>query len=243
MNIDRDNPYQIEASGNDIASTWAQFLRSNADSLAMGGHTANASIARYIGENPTQLASTLILVHNYDAAIDPVGADSLMNLIEPAARPSNITDGFNFLLQRMVHGNAMTKVKPFRYLDRNDSLRTFTPTDNDLSIIAIDNNRSGRSDSIIPALKRISRNGGRHLHILEFSIDADTMEWKRNTRYDSATWIQTWGAGAFAARGIDSLAIPSIPYFIVVDSTGTQVLRSSSVTDAERIVSTLLDNL
>lgn len=234
LRLDRNSPHRLHASGNEAAAAWADFLRQAADSLAAG--SGNDVIAEYIGNHPDRLESTLILLGDYDAAADPAGADSLMQLIEPAARPAAITDGFNYLLQRLVVASASGPVLPFPYLDRRDSLRTFRPSDSRLSIIAVDNNRSDRGDSIVPMLRHLSSEGGRRLAILEVSVDADTMEWKRSTRRDTATWTQAWGAGGVAARGLDRLGIPAVPYFVVCDSAGVQLHRGRSAGEAEAFV-------
>ncbi len=227
LRLDRDNPWNIRASGNDDASAWADFLRDNAGVRSQGSVAINSLIANYISEHPDRLVSTLLLTGDYDAASDPFGADSLIQLIAPAARPAALTEGFNFLLQRMVQAGASEPVVPFRYLARTDSLGMFRPSDADFSLIAIDNNRTGRSDSVVPALKELAA-AHRTLAILEISLDSDSAEWKRNTRRDTATWTQAWGAAGFAARGIANLGVPRAPYFIVCDSAGRQVLRTGS---------------
>lgn len=235
LRLTQANPRQISAQGNETAAAWADFLSQHAQDEAL-----EEAISEYVHANPDNVVSTLLLVCNYDAASDPIGADSLMQLISPAARPAALTEGFNFLLQRMVQAGATGPVVPFVYFSRRDSLCMFRPSDRPYSLIAFTNNRSGRTDSIIPALKEASRRYGRRLTILELSLDSDTVEWKRNTRRDTATWEQAWGAGGFAARGVAPLAIPSIPYFIVCDSTGRQLVRTTSTAAMADTLSTLM---
>lgn len=236
LKLNRENPFLIEASGNEATSAWARFLRSNAEVLQNGGTDADRAIADYIADHPDRLESTLILVGNFNAARNPQLADSLMELIDPAVRPSNITESFNYLLQRMVLASVSEPVMPFRYLERNDSVRTFKPSDSHLSLLVIDNNKSKRADSIVPVLKRLSRLNRPKTKILELSTDPDTIEWKRTTRRDTATWTQAWVAGGIAGRGINMLGIPSVPYCIVVDSAGTQLHRGISVAEAEAFI-------
>lgn len=236
LKLQRNNPYAIEASGNDVAEAWAAALRQNADSLLAGGRAANAAVAAYVEGHPESIVSTLLLVGEYDAGLDPVGADSLMELIDPAARPAALTEGFNYMLQRLVLAIHAEELVPFPYFDRRDSLRMFDPSEHSLTLVAVDNNRSGRSDSIVPVLKRLRREYPEKLGILEFSVDADTIEWKRNTRNDTATWHQAWGAGGVAARGIERLGVASVPFFIVCDSVGVQLLRTRQAAEAERFI-------
>ncbi len=240
LRLDRSNPWNIEASGNEMATAWADFLRANADSAGTAG--ANDLIADYICNNPSSIISTLLLVSEFNAGADPAGADSLMQLIDPSARPAVLTEGFNYLLQRMVQETASRPLVPFPYLDRKDSLRMLRTSDSRYTLLAIDNNRCGRDDSIVPALRRLSdrRHRNQCLGIVEFSLDQDTLEWKRSTRRDTATWTQAWAAGGFAGRGIAPLAVPSVPFFIVCDSAGTQLLRTTSITLAADSLSKLL---
>ena len=72
------------------------------------------------------------------------------------------------------------------------------------------------------------------------SMDADTMSWRRNVRADSVSWPTAWAAGAIAAPGVDRLGIPSVPYFIVADSTGRQLFRGRSIKQAEALVDSIL---
>lgn len=240
LHLNRDNSWKIQASGNDVASQWADFLRTNAEARTAGSDSVNSLIARYIASHPSELTSTLLLISDYDASADPFGADSLIQLIAPEARPAALTDGFNFLLQRMVQAGASEPIVPFRYMARNDSLCIFRPSEAPLSLLVAVNNRTGRTDSVLPVLKELSRRYPRRLAILEISFDSDSAEWKRNTRRDTASWAQAWGAAGFAARGVAPLAIPGVPFFIVCDSTGNQLLRTRSTAELNDSITNML---
>lgn len=57
----------------------------------------------------------------------------------------------------------------------------------------------------------------------------DSARWKQATARDSATWVQAWAPGSAASVDFQRLAIPALPYFVVADSSGTQVWRGGSV--------------
>lgn len=235
-----DDPNRIEAEGSAIAGRWASFLHDNAEVFA--GGAADSMIAEYVGRHPEDIVSTLLLITSYDSSRNPAEADSLLQLIEPAARPASLTEDFNNLLQRMVAQGAAGSVTPFHFLDRRDSIRLFRPSDAEVALLVFDNNRCGRADSIVPTLKKLNkRHGGTKLQILEMSIDGDTTAWKRDTRMDTASWNQAWGAGGYGARGISRLAIPGVPYCVVCDSTGRQVLRTRSISEARDTIKSILE--
>ena len=86
--LDRSNPFNISASGNETVEKWTRFLKENADSLRSGSGTANAIIGRYVKANPADVVSTLLMLTAFDASADPAGADSLLFSIVVSARTS-----------------------------------------------------------------------------------------------------------------------------------------------------------
>jgi hypothetical protein len=235
--LDRSNPCNITLSGNKVVEEWSKFLRNNAETLRTPGANANRLIANYIGNHKNDIVSALLLVTAYDASENALEADSLMSSIAPEARPNDIVEGYNYMLQRMVTANANGKVMPIAYLDDNDSLQMFNPKRAKLSLLALSDIESGRNDSIVPALRRMSKLASRDkLRIVDLSMDRDTLTWRRSLRNDSAKWSQGWAAGAIAAPGIDRLGVPRIPYFIVCDSAGKQIYRGNSIVRAEKII-------
>ncbi len=238
IHLDPADPYAVEASGNDLSSRWASFLRDNADNMRK--HT-NATVAGYVGSHPSDVLSTLLLITAFDASGAPEEADSLMALIDPQARPSSLTESYNYLLQRLVTSTALGPVPPMKYVDNRDSLQSFNPARQKLSIITLTTNQTDRTDSIVPALRRMSKRYGKSkLAVLDFSLEPDTMEWKRSTRTDSASWSQGWAAGGLAAMSVDGLGAPSLPFVVLCDSSGTQLYRGPSIGAAEKLINSLL---
>lgn len=226
VKLARSNPFDITVSGNETARAWADFLRANADTLSLGGEAANAVIARYIDSHRDNILSTLLLTTTFDSALQPVLADSLLAMIEPAARPSALTDGYNYLLQRLVAETAQAPVGDIRYLDRNDSVRTFSPADKAYSIVVMSADNSPRKDSIVPLLKRLEKKKNKSIAILDIGFEPDLNDWKRNTAPDSADWAQGWLPGGPAAPAVERLAVPRLPYYVICDSTGAQLCRT-----------------
>jgi len=239
VKLARSNPFDITVSGDDISSQWADFLRQNVDSLQAGGSTANSVIARYIDSHRDNILSTLLLTTAFDSAIQPELADSLLAMIEPTARPSTLTDGYNYLLQRVVSETASEPVLPIRYLDGKDSVRTFSPADKAYSIIIMSDADSWRTDSVVPLIRRIEKEKIKNLAVLDLGLDTEYGEWKRYTMPDSAEWTQAWVPGGPVAASVERLAVPRLPYYVVCDSTGAQLLRTPWASVAGKYVKSL----
>ena len=151
--LTRNAPNAIKVSGSEISERWASFLNDNADALA--GKDANETIERYVASHPSDIVSTLLMVTAYDASSDAIRADSVMSLIDTDQRPGAIVGSFNALLQRLVAVNDT--VAPISALNMRDSIVEFNPSARRWSLIVLSDDNSGRSDSIVDALRRLHR--------------------------------------------------------------------------------------
>lgn len=237
--IDPTDAYRLRAAGNQVVERWTRWLRDNADRLNAG--EADSLVEKYVGQHPADIVSTLLLTTLYDAST-PDGvrrADSLLTLIEPDARPMNITQSLIAQIDGNLHAADM-RVGDFkaRVLDKGpDTLRV---ADAPLSVYALSTEHTNRKDSVMPLLRHLHKRSGSHsVRVIDISLDTDTTAWRRITRLDSAGWTQAWMPGGTCARGIDSLGVPSLPYFIVADSTGRQLLRTSSAHATRRYIESL----
>ncbi len=240
--LTRNAPNSIEVSGSDISERWARFLKANDEKLS--SPSANAVIEDYVARNPSDIVSTLLMLTSYDASANALRADSVMSTINPDVRPGHLVDGFNTMLQRLVASTATEAVSPIPGINMRDSLVEINPADRPLTLIVISDNKGpGRSDSIVPALKRLGRKALRpSLQIADISVDRDTTAWHNSVRTDSASWKRIWVAGSLASPGIERLGVPQLPYFIVSDSTGSQLLRTPSVGRAEAFVDSCINS-
>ena len=239
VSLEQGRPYSVKASGNPVNERWSEFLRTNEKSLLTDD--ANKTIASYVTSHTDDIVSTILMLTEYNASVNIAEADSLFSSITPAARPSSLTEGYSFLMDRVASALAGTEVPPMKYLDRNDSLMSFNPAKQEYSLIVMSTQANSRTDSLIPVLRRLSKKWpSKRLQILDFSLDSDTSAWKRSAKRDSATWKQGWVAGGLAGMSVDKLGAPSLPYLIVCDSTGSQLLRTPHTGVAENYLNSTL---
>lgn len=230
--LTRNAPNAIKVSGSEVSERWADFLNDNAEGL--NSPTANNVIEKYVSDHPDDIVSTLLMLTSYNASSNALKADSLMSSINPDVRPSTIVAGFNTLLQRLVSDSATEPITGITCLNMKDSLVKVDPEARPLSLIILSDNASGRQDSIVSALKRLSgKSKKKSLQIIDISLDKDTVAWHKSVRPDSADWHQLWVAGSLASPGLERLGVPTVPYFIITDSTGVQLLRTVSIKRAE----------
>lgn len=234
--ISPSSPHAIEAGGRPELERWSKWLREHSDALASGADP-NVLVAEYVGRNPDDIVSALLLATLFDASKPGATAvaDSLLNLIPVESRPLNVTGTLVSQIQDAA-GADSRRVRDFRVCIPNQLYDSLHIADKPMWLFAFYTEQSGRGDSIVKGLRDVHRHHGRRVRVVDLSLDADTMAWRRITRPDSADWTQAWLPGGTAAAGIDSLALPRLPYFVVADSAGRQLLRTPSITRAIQFI-------
>lgn len=234
MCLDRDNPFDIKAEGNEISERWSGWLRENADALrAADASGRNALIASYIREHPDDPVSTLLLMTDYDSsgANARSAADLWSGLTEKARMPM-LTASYAAQLDRVTSAGTARPLAAIPYMSRKGRTELFKPSASRLTLIALSAGRESR-DSVARALRRARRLRvpGR-FEIMDFSMAKDTVEWRVDTQNDTIDWPEGWIAGGISASSVGHLGLPVLPYFILTDSTGAQLWRGSSAREA-----------
>lgn len=231
------SPAAISVKGNDVSERWCSWNKANMKALQSRSAAAvNKAVAEYVKGHKNDVLSALLIMADYDASLDPAGASRLMASLSKEARPAVLIGMWQGANARVNDRAATAKVLPVNYMDTRDSLCVFSVKGHRLSLLAFSSQNTGRKDSVLAALKRLN---GR-VNMLDFSTDDDTVTWRRSHRSDSVSWRTAWAAGTISAPGIDRLGVPTVPFFIVADSTGRQLLRTPSVRRTEAFVDSVL---
>ncbi len=234
LRLDRENPYNITAEGDALAARWATWLRERADSLhAATPAERNAIIGGYIKSNPGDPVGGLLLLTDYDSSgSNASGAAELWASLEEEAKPGQLAAGYVAMLDRVTSASAGGQIVPVPYMVSGGKTELFRPAAARLNLIAVTGMSEGH-DSVAGMLSRAGRHRSKgRFEVVELSLVPDTMEWRRSVYNDSVKWTQGWIAGGISAGAVGRLGIPSLPYFIVADSAGTQLWRGSAAEEA-----------
>ncbi len=229
LHLNPGDPNALTAKGNATAERWTQFLKDNAKA-----GDRHAAVTAYVTAHRDDPLAALLVMTEIDAS-GPAAelADSLLSLIAPEARAAGVTAGFNALVDRVSSTTSHAPVAAINYIAPGGRRRLFKPSGARLNLIAVTGHYKGR-DSVVKALRDIPARKG--LEVIELSADQDTIVWSRDVRLDSARWTHGWVAGSVSGVALQRLGIPTIPYFIVTNSAGTQLWRGRSASEAARFV-------
>lgn len=230
MKGDVADPYNMAISGNGTVKEMSRFVKENAEVLAgRNADEINRRLAQFVGKHSSEVSSVALMVSYFRTPGYEVMADSLLSLINPEVRSASVMQNFGAVLATQLTKHAAREVVPMSLYIRKDSVVSFSPSGSSYSVMAFLGDSKPMRDSVTPMLRELNDMPSRRMQVVELSTSSDSAAWKRSTAADSAEWHQAWTPGTVANVELHKLAVPRIPFFIVVDSLGTQVLRSSSV--------------
>lgn len=235
-----DEPSSLKITGQEASQSYTTFITAN-DSLLRHGSPleVNELIARHVRANTASMSSTLLMVTKFRTPGYELLADSLMSEIASEARGPLVSGWYASALGEQVATTARGSVQGFTLRNSADTTKKiirFYPGMHTYSLLAI-GDWSHKPDSLRHRLRDLRDDfKERRLYILELSLAADSLQWRSNISRDSAKWVQGWVPGGPNAVQLRRMAIPSIPYYIVIDSTGAQAYRGRSIHEADSLL-------
>lgn len=230
--IDYAEPVNSKARGNDPTEAFNGFIRDNAEGYVKGDARAlNDAVARYIADHPDSPESTALLTSVYITPGHELQADSLLRLLRPEARTRALLGTFPALLATQLEVDVSGPLSSRTLPGPGGSALRVIPRESTLTLYAFaDDAQPSGSDSAAILLRDLTSMFPRkRLHGVELSSASDSLSWAVRVRNDStALYDRSWSPMVTAERQWKSLAIPSLPFFILIDSTGNQRMRTHS---------------
>lgn len=228
----------ISLTGGEYAGTVGSFDLGTLDARRRSDIRAiNEAVAEYIIANPASPVSPVLLTTRFHTPGSESRADSLLRLLDNQARLPALLGSYPSLLSTQLSTEATDPVIPMVLYDITDTVRRYVPAASTLSVLAVTPAAANGRDSVVQMIERLyDLLPRRRLQAVEFNTSTDSLTWANLLRNDSAKWLRTWHPARTASPALRPLAIPAVPFIIICDSTGTQLLRTRSVTQAEAYV-------
>ena len=217
----------VEAKGNEPSRLLAEWFTANVAPLrSHRGEVINGSIAEFIGNNPASPASVALLLMIADLRANPLGADSLRNLIDrDAFTPLLVAHGD--LLQQQVSATAATVPDFIVVKVPGDTTLAWTCHDSRVTLFAFADNTNYSGRDSLARVARMSR-----VKVLEMFMVGDSATWARTIAADTVRWSRVWLPGMAGNRTMENFLPPQVPFYVVVDSLGTQIYRGRDIAAA-----------
>jgi len=230
------NIYEITVDGTDINSEWHSFLNSHAaDFNSKNYEKTDNAIAEFIRKNPDNVVSTLLLMHDYSTPDSPK-ARQLLNSISEEARPPQLVSLYSEMFKTPPR---IEKIPSLTLRNGKDSLELVNMRDYAFTVFHLWKRHDANRDKNISKLKEIDND---RVRIIDICLDTDTMGWSALCARDSVDWHRYKAVGGPVDRTIEKLNAGITPFFIVADSTGTQIYRGNQCDKAAETVHNKINN-
>ena len=194
--FEQGKPEASVITGNKPSELLGAFLAANGKTLQRGTPAAiNSAVAKFVEENPDNMAATVVLTNYFRADRDPKEADRLLQLIKSKARPSSLTQGWTDRLEASLDSTRLTLPPTIEFLDISDSLQPIDTRRGTLLIYSppVDGHRVLNSDKLLNL--RLTKVAMDSAKVRFYEIDrnvTDTAQWKRNVVMDKRPWKRLW---------------------------------------------------
>ena len=239
VGLNATDPTDMTADGNSDSKRLAEFLKNNAAAIKKHDTRAlNLAIAEIVRKHPEWTLSALLMNDFYQSADDPHEALKLMASLDPdVARNTGISSLRDMLLP-LSHPLDSLKIDSLRIFTSADTLSTIRTTGRRNTLLMFTDSGIRKHDSITSSLSIISRD--KNLGIVDISADKDTAAWHESLRElsenDPANITRAWAISPYNLPELTDIPVPTLPWFILTDSTGTLVYRGSSISRVRSIL-------
>lgn len=233
-------PEAMSSRGTETNERLSAFLSANSEALRKGPAEANKAVAAYVGEHPSDVLSGILMVALYNSAHDPAGADSLLNLLEPSARPESLAGSYAFLLSTAMPEDGAGALDSLTFISTHNRVEAIRPSASRATLLVFSDAEAQRNDSILASMGRVA--GMKGALVADVYLCADTLSWRRMIRgeklrkVDNEAWQRAWLPGNLGAPQLRALGVPGLPYALVCDSAGRTLFRGADILEAEEVV-------
>ncbi len=234
LKLNASDPTVMNVTGNKTSSDYARFLKANSDVLKSGNSdNINKAIENVVRNNTSKMFATVALLAHYDASRENSMADSLLKMIDPKARPAQITTGYATMLGRLHNEQMSEPVGNLTLLCDNDSLTTFRPSSASRTLLVFTEGISARKDSINRLVNSaLKEKSAMKQAVVNISLDLDTASWKKALHEAPGRGLNLWLPGSVSSSRMKDFNINRLPHFVVVDSAGKRLYDGNSASEA-----------
>lgn len=225
--------------GNKINEEWTAWRKKNSAALkSRKPLEINKAVEAYVKKNPGNPLSTILLLCVYSRHDDEAGFQRLFASLEEGARPERLMEAIGRVDAGIKYKPLSFKELGWRTLgDSIDSIAKIRPSHHNATLIYFNDRETARANDL-SALRPLRRElSDSALALVDLYLGPDTIGLGSRLATDSLKGItRSWAFGGLMHPTVERLGVPTIPYFIVLDSKGRQTYRGTSAEGAAKEV-------
>lgn len=241
VKFDAADPTAMTVSGNRESERLAQFLKENSQAIKNNDTPAiNSAVEEIVEKNPKWMLSGMLMTDYYDSRPDPQKALAMIASMQPeVVRDMQLAPLRQQILPLALSVDSLS-IPAITLFTQDDTLRTFSTSDNTNTLLMFTKAEHRESDSINDALTDLtSPESTRTIAIIDISADPDTAAWHKSIgglSFTSPSLTHTWSLSPATITGIEPIPLSSYPWFILTDSTGTPLYSGPSISAVRNLI-------
>ena len=188
----------------------------------------------YIERHPKNTLSS-ILIGDYLLRYDNVVlCDSLWKNLNEKALWTPAGEALQHMKKITSFSDDKLRLPHMRYFDDTDTIRYLTPRNSKATLLCIWR-ADGKNATLHHAEleKYAARYSKDTLQVVAISFDPDTALWHKMVKNDTSPVIDLWNDNVFTSRSMKNHNFTRFPTFMLADSKGNIVVRTSHLPDAD----------
>lgn len=231
------DPYTWKIGGNDINVRLSGWRNANAAVLLKGDpQSINKAVEQYVGKNPSDPVSTILLLTNFSRKTDDNLYRKLWSSLSGDAKDNKWTKLVGRADQPQPSlGRNPAKIRSMVARKFPAGVDTLRFNKVDASILFFWGGESMRNKQFFDTLKLISREfpDSSERLIADICVEPDSMLWRNALRDDSIKKVsRLWVPAGLADENLLKMKVDAAPFYIVVTSDGEQAYRGNRADSA-----------
>lgn len=228
-------PFSWNVTGNTLNDEITLWRLENQGLITTQGiDSINASIEKFVGENPENPVSAILMLSYFRRKDDEKTYNDLMASLRKEARDSQLLSMLARSDQMFHYYSYPAKLHSLVMRSDKEGADTLRADSKNPVIMMFWQSAEGEKKEILDSLKNLGKEFPDSVRIIaDVCLNSDSLAWRTAIRKDSIENIKRfWAPLGLADPAIMKMKVNATPYFIVFDKSGEQVYRGKEISEA-----------
>jgi|GEM_PF-451786 len=231
MSGDASKQHAVKVTGTKLNERWQLFRDEHAAFYADPNPSRlDAAIEKYIGENQSDMLSTVLLLVDYSNLTNRQHVDEMLKSISDEARPASLTQSYEALSSGK---RSLPRVPQLKLWQRGNYEEVSLLGHTTLLYLWTRSREVTARNAVVNELKELAANTA--VTVADVLIESDSIMWSKTIAGDSVAWQHYWAPCGPQDGSLRLLGITSTPWFTVTDGDGLVAYNGVNLQQACRI--------
>lgn len=220
----------ITIEGNDVTEQWRAFRQEHAELYKGKKSELNKAIEDYVKKHNDQLASTVLLLCDYECDGNTKQLQQLIMSIKPDARPQYLIDSYDNMSANWP-SESTERIMALNMVNEKGEFEIIRPQEGKALVLMFWDDITPQRDRYFAYLSELKRKQADIVIAADIALTADTTAWQTmlpSTPPPLSTHY--WAAGGITDPTLMALHIHNTPLYVVCNGTGNMLYSGNDTT-------------